>query len=148
MCLLQKGFEIMNSSVGSLESLHSKNIKPSYPRIKILEYLINNRTHPTVDEIYLALVEEIPTLSKTTVYNTLKLFLDHELIRSISIENNESRYDVAIHTHGHFKCESCENIYDFDMNADALLTGDLHGFTIYEKNIYFKGICKKCSSSR
>ncbi len=136
----------MINSVGLLESLSTKNIKPSYPRIKILEYLINNHTHPTVDEIYLALVEEMPTLSKTTVYNTLKLFLDHELIKSISIENNESRYDAAIHTHGHFKCESCGNIYDFDLNVDDFLTGDLHGFTINEKSIYFKGICKKCSS--
>jgi len=135
----------MNNPDHSLESLHSKNIKPSYPRIKILEYLMNNHTHPTVDEIYLALVEEMPTLSKTTVYNTLKLFLDNELIKSISIENNESRYDATIHTHGHFKCECCGDIYDFDMNVDGLLSGDLHGFTIIEKSIYFKGICKKCS---
>ena len=38
-----------------------------------MEYLMAHRTHPTVDEIYLALSPSIPTLSKTTVYNTLKL---------------------------------------------------------------------------
>ncbi|MCB0402432.1 MAG: transcriptional repressor, partial [Flavobacteriales bacterium] len=57
--------------------LSSNNIKPSVQRIKIFEYLHENRQHPTVDTIYKDLVGHIPTLSKTTVYNTLKLFVDN-----------------------------------------------------------------------
>lgn len=40
-------------------------------------YLLKNHTHPTVDEVYVALCKVIPTLSKTTVYNTLRLFSEH-----------------------------------------------------------------------
>ena len=32
--------------------------------------------HPTVETIYKELIDEIPTLSKTTVYNTLKQFVN------------------------------------------------------------------------
>ena len=52
------------------------NIKPSMQRIAIMEYLMEHRTHPSADEIYTALSPSMPTLSKTTVYNTLKLFAE------------------------------------------------------------------------
>jgi Fe2+ or Zn2+ uptake regulation protein len=127
------------------ENLISRNIKPSYQRIQILKYLIKNATHPTVDEIYMALVEEMPTLSKTTVYNTLKLFVDNGLARALSIEDIEVRYDGDVRSHGHFKCMSCKKIFDFTVDMDKFLTEELKDFTIQEKNIYFKGICKKCN---
>ena len=56
--------------------LKSKSIRPSLQRIRILEYLIKNRNHPTVEMIYNELLCEMPTLSKTTIYNTLKLFVE------------------------------------------------------------------------
>ena len=58
------------------EYLKENGIKPSYQRMKIYEFLLQNRIHPTVDTIYRALNKEIPTLSKTTVYNTLNLFIE------------------------------------------------------------------------
>ena len=50
-----------------VKRLQNHNIKPSVQRIAIMNYLIEHRTHPTVDEIYTALSPSIPTLSKTTV---------------------------------------------------------------------------------
>ena len=50
-----------------VERLQGHNIKPSVQRIAIMKYLMEHRTHPTVDEIYTALSPTIPTLSKTTV---------------------------------------------------------------------------------
>jgi Fur family peroxide stress response transcriptional regulator len=55
------------------EKLKKKNINLSYQRLKVLEYLTQVRTHPTVDQIFTDLQKDISTLSKTTVYNTLKL---------------------------------------------------------------------------
>ena len=144
MYQLQYGGFVMMSPTQIKEYFNSKNMKPSYPRIKIFEYLINNLTHPTVDEIYLSLVNEIPTLSKTTVYNTLKLFVDHNLATLVSIEDIETRYDVAVHNHGHFKCNNCGNIYDFAVDIDHIHVDDLNGFLIHEKQINLKGICRNC----
>lgn len=57
----------------TLNYLTAHNVKPSVQRMAVMEYLLDHRTHPTADEIYLALHRKMPTLSKTTVYNTLKI---------------------------------------------------------------------------
>lgn len=137
----------MNQNIDNLaRTLVEKNIKPSYQRIKILEYLITKRNHPTVDKIFNDLIKEIPTLSKATVYNTLDLFKKANLAIVVTIENNETRYDAKVASHGHFKCENCGNIYDFDVNIDNLPVSSLEHFKISEKNVYFKGVCPKCLS--
>lgn len=128
------------------EYLKSHNIKPSYQRMKIFEYLLNNPTHPTVDEIYQVLIKDIPTLSKTTVYNTLNLFVKEKITLLITIEENETRYDACTDIHGHFKCESCGNVYDFKTDVSELTIKDLDKFKISQQDIYFKGICKHCIS--
>ncbi|MCF6183041.1 MAG: transcriptional repressor [Bacteroidales bacterium] len=121
-------------------------IKPSYHRIKIYEYIVNNNIHPTVDTIFKTLSNEIPTLSKTTVYNTLKLFEEQKLIKSVNIEENEIRYDARKNIHGHFKCERCGKIYDFDYNYNDLKYKGLEHFIFNKTDIMIKGICKLCAS--
>jgi len=138
----------LNQKIDNLvKTLVEKNIKPSYQRIKILEYLITKRNHPTVDKIFNDLIKEIPTLSKATVYNTLDLFKKANLAIVVTIENNKTRYDAKVVSHGHFKCENCGNIYDFDVNIDNLPVDSLEHFKINEKNVYFKGVCPKCLSN-
>ena len=124
--------------------LQEHGVKPSYQRTRIFEYLLNHMTHPTVDDIYQALSDQIPTLSKTTVYNTLKAFMDAQLVRLVNIEEHEARYDVDLNTHGHFKCEECGTIYDFDLDMRAFKSDYLKTFLIKERNIHFQGICEQC----
>ncbi len=124
--------------------LARRNIRSSHQRIKVWEYLINNRCHPTVDQIYNALHQEIPTLSKTTIYNTLTVFQQANLVRVLSIEDNETRYDIVMENHGHFKCASCGTIYNFSVDMDLLISSDLENFKILDKNVYFKGVCPRC----
>ena len=82
----EEGFR-MKVSVETLMSIFkNKGIKPSYTRVRIMEYLVANRSHPTADEIYNSLVGEIPTLSKTTVYNSMNAFVQAGLARVITIE--------------------------------------------------------------
>ncbi len=126
------------------QELTDAGIKPSYQRIKIYDFLLKHNIHPTVDMIYQKLSKEIPTLSKTTVYNTLKLFEEFHLIKNIKIEETESRYDAVKRIHGHFKCEQCNKIYDFDYNFDDLRYKGLENFTLNQTDIMIKGICKSC----
>lgn len=126
------------------EYLKNHEIKPSYQRIKIFQYLLENRNHPTVDMIYRTLCPEIPTLSKTTVYNTLNLFIEKNIVNMIVIEENETRYDTVSDIHGHFKCDICGNIYDVDINQKVLKDSNLTEHAIKEQHYYFKGICKDC----
>ena len=124
--------------------LINRNIRPSHQRIKVLEYLIKNQGHPTVDQIFRDLQREIPTLSKATIYNSLKLFLAAGLIRTVNIEDNETRYDIITETHGHFKCETCGSISNFQIDIDSIVTGELTGFKVVDRNVYFKGVCQNC----
>ncbi|MDR7855294.1 Fur family transcriptional regulator [Tissierella sp.] len=126
------------------QELKNKNIRLSHQRLKVLEYMTNNRCHPTVDQIYNDLHKEIPSLSKTTIYNTLKTLIEANLVKIINIEDNETRYDIVTNNHGHFKCQSCGNIYDFEINIDSFNSKDLDYFKIDSKDIYFKGVCPNC----
>jgi Fe2+ or Zn2+ uptake regulation protein len=134
------------------EILVKNGISPSYHRLRIYEYLVNNHIHPTADMIYADVIKNIPTLSRTTIYNTLKTFTEKGLISSITIEDNEVRYDADISLHGHFKCISCGALYDIDVDhlhveKKLIINKKINGHLITEKHIYFKGICKKCQKN-
>ncbi len=129
-----------NYSVKLLE----KGIKPSYQRLKILEYLMMKRNHSHVDEIYCELVKEIPTMSKTTVYNTMNIFLDKGMAKLVNIDDSQARYDIDVSEHGHFMCQTCGVIWDFPVNFNNIEVKGLERFKIDEKSVYFKGICHNC----
>lgn len=125
--------------------LAAQNIRPSYQRVCILQYLLERRSHPTVDEIYQALVREIPGLSRTTVYNTLGLFIHRKIAQPLTIEENQTRYDADVSEHGHFQCRRCGRVYDFSL--DRLALSGLEGFAVESRQVYLKGICPACRES-
>ncbi len=133
-------------NVGSYLKEHG--IKPSLQRMKIFQYLLEHRSHPTVDEIYKNLVDEIPTLSKTTVYNTLNIFVESNIANVVIIEENEARYDAKIDTHGHFKCKVCGKIKDFDIDISELDLDKLGNVAIEETHFYLKGVCNDCLENK
>lgn len=126
--------------------LQNHNIKPSVQRIAIMNYLMEHRTHPTVDEIYTALSPSIPTLSKTTVYNTLKLLSERGAAQTLTIDERNTCYDADTTPHGHFLCKRCGKIYDLQcsMHLKQVIEMDIEGHQIQEVHYYYKGICKHC----
>lgn len=127
-----------------IERLKEYDIAPSIQRIKILEYLQKNRTHPTADMIYRALVKDVPTLSKTTVYNTLKTFAEKGILTALTLFGNEIRYEYNTKPHIHFKCIHCGKIYDLVKSFDVFKTKKIEGHEITEHHVNLKGVCKKC----
>lgn len=128
--------------------LKKNKIRLSYQRLKVSECLSKNHGHPTVDQIYNDLRKEVPTLSKTTVYNALTVLCEARLVRVITIEDNETRYELITKSHGHFKCVLCGEIYDFNINIDSFDTEDLDNFKITDKDVYFKGTCPRCLANK
>ncbi len=128
--------------------LQERNINLSYQRLKVLEYLSSHDTHPTTDQIYNGLHEEIPTLSKSTVYNTLKVLVEAGVVRELMIENNEARYDIITDFHGHFKCERCGDIHNFSIRLDDLAYKGLGSYLIKQRDVYFKGVCPDCLENK
>ena len=127
--------------------LSGYGIRPSVQRIAIMRYLLKNRTHPTADEVYEALRKKIPTLSKTTVYNTLKLFVENGAAIYVGIDEKNARFDGFVESHAHFRCKKCGCIIDISMNVDNFLPKDFKG-DIEETYFYLKGVCENCKKKK
>lgn len=129
------------------EMMHKAGIRPSVQRVAILAHIANSGRHPTADEIYSDLAPIYPTLSRTTVYNSLNAFSDAGLLRELEIESGTRHFDLAPQPpHSHFKCNNCGRIFDMDIPAGL---GRLvsPGFTIDSVDLYFKGLCPDCQNN-
>ncbi len=125
------------------------NIKPSLQRMAVMDYLIVHRVHPTVDEIYNALYPKMPTLSKTTVYNTLKLFSEQGAVKALVIDEKNIRFDIDTSNHAHFMCLGCGCMYDLPVeNQEAIQLEGVGELVITEIHLYYKGYCKKCAEQK
>jgi len=125
--------------------LRQFSIKPSVQRSAVMNFLLNNRIHPTIDEIYMALSPNMPTLSKTTVYNTLDLFVEKGAVRSLVIDERNARYDVDISAHAHFICNTCGKVHDiFNVNPSYFQYPQTDKFNIESVEISYTGICNIC----
>ncbi len=127
----------------SAQILKEHGIRPSLTRVLIYDYLLSHRTHPTADEIYSALSPMAPTLSKTTVYNTVKLLSSEGVIKTITIEEQQARFDACTDVHGHFLCSSCMKVFDFDTKLPEMKLPK--GFLPATTEIYSIGKCKECN---
>lgn len=126
--------------------LRKKGVNPSYQRRKILEFMYNNHGHPTVNEIFTRLSLEIPSLSKATVYNTLNLFREKNLVNMIFLEGNEARYDLVTNPeHGYFHCLECGSLTDIELSDDIVSTEILDGYKVKYKIFLMSGICVSCN---
>jgi len=127
--------------------LIQNKIKPSYQRIKLLEYLYFKRNHPSVDMIYKDLKPSIPTLSKTTIYNIMNLFIQKDIALSIKLKENEIRFDIKTKSHAHFYCRICNNLYDVEIDNKFFELKEINNNKIESFHIGFVGICKKCRNN-
>lgn len=135
----------MNTIIDAHEYLLKFNIKPSIQRIAIMNFLIHNRIHPCVEDIYNALYVSMPTLSKTTVYNTLKLFAEQGALLALVIDEKNVRFDINTLNHAHFQCLKCAKVFDVPVeNIECVERQEIGEFTITEVHVYYKGYCKDC----
>ena len=123
--------------------LVERGIRPSVQRLAIMDYLIKHPTHPTIDEEYQSLCENVPTLSRTTVYNTLRMLSEKHAAQMITIDEHRVCYDGNINSHVHFYCKKCGKIIDlFDEKAPVLEDEKvINGNIVHEEQLYYKGIC-------
>ena len=124
--------------------LIDNGISPTIQRIVIMDYLLTHQTHPSVNEIYADLLPQIPTLSKTTIHNTLKLFVERKIVRHIDIDEKNARFDGIIDMHAHFRCKKCGCILDIPLPDIQHLFPSVQDCAIEEAYVNLKGCCKDC----
>lgn len=128
--------------------LKRNGIRPSRQRVLIWNYLAGQRTHPTADQIYHALNDGMPELSKTTVYNSLRLFMEKGLVTSLKIDENENHFDAVTVFHAHFRCNECGEIADVELPPEVLAVEGMEAYEILERQFYLKGYCPRCKAAQ
>jgi Fe2+ or Zn2+ uptake regulation protein len=126
------------------KKLSDNNIRPSVQRMAIYDFLVKNPVHPTAETIYENLSQTMPTLSRTTIYNTLRQFSDCNLIQTVTIEDGELRYDADTSNHIHFKCTECGKIFDILGTAEISSSVVPKGFLAKKSQTNIWGICENC----
>ena len=131
------------------EYLKACGVRPSLQRLAIYKYVAEHPTHPTADEIYEALKDQIPTLSKTTVYNTMKLFVGSGVIDEVFIDRTSERFDANTHLHAHFMCEECGAIYDSVIeNTEIVAASVPDGAELHRTQLLYYGTCANCLKTK
>ena len=130
----------------AFETLSRYSIKPSPQRMAIMTYLLEHKTHPTIEEIYKSLSPDMPTLSKTTIYNTLKLFVENGAASMRTINDTTTCYDYDTSPHAHFICKKCNKVTDLFYGVENMIPSrqEIEGNRIVDMQVYYRGICKDC----
>jgi Fur family transcriptional regulator, iron response regulator len=83
--------------------LETHGIRPTQQRVRVAQVLLASPVHMTADQLLGALKQSPSRVSKATVYNTLKLFVDHGLARQIHLDPDRCVYDSTMAPHHHFQ---------------------------------------------
>lgn len=111
-------------------------------RQEIYRILIEERNHPTANEVFMKAKDHLPNLSLATVYNCLEALVQHGVIRQVNFERESSRYCPNLHEHGHFHDAATGVIHDIDFKPGAKLTDVLdlpQGAMIEDVEITLRG---------
>jgi Fur family iron response transcriptional regulator len=83
--------------------LEQHGIRPTQQRLKVAEILLAAPNHFTAEQLLATLRVAPGRVSKATVYNTLKLFVEHGLARPIHLDPDRCVYDSSMAPHHHFQ---------------------------------------------
>jgi Fur family peroxide stress response transcriptional regulator len=133
-----------------VERLHQVGLKATGPRLQILAALEHDQNHPTVEQLYQALRKKYPSLSLSTVYQTLEAFLRTGLCRRVTDIDDRLRVDGTPQDHDHALCRLCGTIFDIDRqhlplpSPPAFLPNDL---LVTGLRLEYEVICAKCRTT-
>lgn len=133
--------------MNTIEILKKHAIKVTKPRVAIYELLEKEHTGIGADYIYSTLLKENLSINLSTVYRTLELFEEKNLIQKYDL--GEKKYNFSLIRHGHHhivECDSCHKVINLDCpmkQIEDLITKET-GFHLTEHHLELKGICKDC----
>jgi len=122
-------------------------IKYTNQRVEILNFLKDNFTHPTVEQVYEGVKKKLSRISKATVYQNLKFLAENGMVQEVNIKG-VSRFEPNLEPHHHIICKKCGEIIDFESKEltdySLKLAKELKQMKIDSANTNFYGICEKC----
>lgn len=139
--------------------LKEKGLKVTHQRLLVLSVLEENSgRHMTAEDIYELVSVDYPEIGLATVYRTLQLLWDMQLVDRINFDDGCVRYEIGHlfkdgtkHNHHHLICRECNKVVPFD--GDLLDDLEHHieestGFHVLDHELKFYGLCKECQKKR
>ena len=131
------------------QKLKDKTIKPTAMRLLVLQYFTEQNKAVSLKD----LENELDYADKSTLFRTLKTFVENKIIHSIEDGSGLTKYALCLETcnceiqdlHYHFHCEKCENT--FCLTTLNIPTIELPAnFKMNQANMVIKGICANCNN--
>lgn len=129
------------------ECLRKSGIKVTKGRVNVLQFFLNNKSPLSADEIYLSLRKNDIKIDLSTIYRTLELLEEKNILSKIIGENNRYNYILKESVHKHkIECSVChkEVEYACPMPQIKELLKKETGFYVTCGDITLEGICDEC----
>ncbi|HOO31749.1 MAG TPA: transcriptional repressor [Thermotogota bacterium] len=136
------------------KELKNRNFRITAQRELIMKIFAESpEDHLSVEEVYRKLLDKRSRISKATVYRTVELLSELDLLRKIEIDEGIIRYELAdSNKHGkhHAICTDCGEVITLSdelmEKIEKLLKDDM-GFIPNDHNIKFYGKCANCDKN-
>ena len=126
------------------EKARKLGLKITPQRVAVYREIVSRNDHPSAEELYEKLKENLEGISLTTVYRTLNSLEKAGLVKRVPTLKDKVRYDAKVEPHSHFVCLKCGKIYDIEATPQLNLE-QLKGLgTVKSCTLMCYGICKEC----
>ncbi len=141
----------LKSDASAIEALRSKGYKATPQRIAICRIALNSRAHPSAQQVYEGVKKIHPTVSLATVYKTLEVLRDLDLLQEINFPKGQARFDSYMKPHINLVCLKCGSITDLNDTTIEEIMRKVIASTKFKptgQRIDVYGICQKCISTK
>lgn len=95
-------------------------------RQEVYRTLMQERNHPTANDVFMRVKDRLPNISLATVYNCLEALVQNGIIRQVNFDRESSRYCPNLSEHGHFHDEVTGVIHDVEFKPGVDLADVLN----------------------
>lgn len=131
------------------EKMEERGYRLTPQRTVILEILLDHPNHHlSADEIYTEVKSKHPEYGLATVYRTLELFRDLEIVHQMDFADGFSRYEYGHRDHHHhlvcLKCGRVEEFHSDDLELVERKISETHQFEVVGHHLKLYGYCRRC----
>lgn len=119
----------------------------THQRQVVYETVVASHGHRSPEQIYSAVRKRIPSISLATVYNNLRLFVEHGLLREVTPHTSTLRVDGNLNPHHHLVCSRCKTVQDIEgdfIDFQRLSPQLPEGFDLTSPVVEVFGLCRRC----